>query len=163
MTEINTDIVIDAPASAIWQTLIDFAGHSDWNPFITNIQGVCELGRRLSVTVQPAHGKAMHFKPQVIAVLPGQELRWRGRFLVPGLFDGEHHFKLLPLGEGRTRFIHGELFSGWLLPFLRTTLMRSIQPSFEAMNHALKLRMERTGKAEAFPELARHDQTQTAA
>ena len=36
----------------------------------------------------------MTFKPTVLAVHPERELRWLGRFILPGLFDGEHSFRI---------------------------------------------------------------------
>jgi hypothetical protein len=50
----------------------------------------------------------MNFKPTVLAVEPERELRWIGRFLVRGLFDGEHSFRIEPLDHNRSRFIQSE-------------------------------------------------------
>ena len=75
---------------------------------------------------------------------PDRELRWLGRLFVPGIFDGEHFFELAPLEEGRsTRFTQGERFKGILVPFLRRSLDNGTRKGFEAMNQALKDRVER--------------------
>ncbi len=84
----------------------------------------------------------MTFKPTVIHVAPERELRWRGRLLLPGVFDGEHCFEMSPLGEGRTRFVQREKFSGLLVPFLWNRLATNTRRGFEAMNTALKERAE---------------------
>jgi hypothetical protein len=84
----------------------------------------------------------MSFKPTVLAAEPGRELRWLGRFLVPGLLDGEHRFAIEPLPEGRSRFIQSERFTGLLVRPLRNTL-RKTELGFEQMNEALRLRAER--------------------
>ena len=83
----------------------------------------------------------MTFKPTVLAAEPGRELRWLGRLLVPGVFDGEHRFRLEPLPDGRTRFIQSERFTGILVALLRKTLDKT-QLGFEQMNGALKQRVE---------------------
>jgi len=74
-------------------------------------------------------------------VVPGQEVRWRGSLPIPGLFTGEHYFRLEPQAGGSTRFVHGENFSGLLLPVLGG-ILAATQQGFEAMNAALKARAE---------------------
>ena len=53
--------------------------------------------------------------------------------LVPGLFDGEHGFRLGAQAEG-TLLVHEERFSGVLVPFVRRMLETSTRAGFEAMN-----------------------------
>ena len=84
----------------------------------------------------------MSFKPKLLAVEPGRELRWLGRFLVPGLFDGEHYFLLEPDGSGGTRFTHGENFSGLFVAMMGAKGFANIEQGFDAMNRALKERAE---------------------
>ncbi len=88
---------------------------SSWNPFITSISGELKPGAKLSLQVTPPGKPAMRFRPTVLAVRPQRELRWRGKLLVAGIFDGEHYFMLEPVGERRTRPVHGENFSGVLV------------------------------------------------
>jgi hypothetical protein len=68
----------------------------------------------------------------------GTELRWKGRLLIPGLFDGEHYFQLRPHAGG-TAFVHGEIFSGILIGILNFDEVRAC---FEALNRGLKARAE---------------------
>ena len=75
----------------------------------------------------------MTFRPKVLVAKPNAELRWLGRFLMPGLFDGEHYFVLSQLGENRTRFVHGERFSGVLVPLVKSSLESATRAGFEAM------------------------------
>ena len=97
----------------------------------------------LKISVQPVGGKGMTFRPRVLRAVPDQELRWLGRVVLPGIFDGEHFFKIEPLDQGRrTRLIHGERFTGLLVPLLRKNLDRGTREGFEAMNQALKARVE---------------------
>ena len=84
----------------------------------------------------------MTFKATVIRAAPGRELRWLGRLFLPGIFDGEHSFEMSALGEGRTRFVQREQFSGLLVPFLWNGLAANTRRGCEAMNTALKERAE---------------------
>ena len=102
MRELNTEIVINAPADRVWKILTDLKQFSAWNPFITQAEGEIEEGARLRVHIEPPGGTAMTFKPTVTHVAPERELRWLGRLLLPGVFDGEHCFEMSPFEEGRT-------------------------------------------------------------
>jgi hypothetical protein len=93
------------------------------------------------VRIAPPGGRAMTFKPTVTVVDPSLELRWLGRLLLPGLFDGEHRFRLEPLDGDRTRFVQSERFSGILVAFSGKGLAKT-ERGFDAMNEALKLRVE---------------------
>jgi hypothetical protein len=79
----------------------------------------------------------------VLRVDDRRHLSWRGRTLLPGLFDGHHFFELEPLGPERVRFVHGENFRGLLVPLLARTLRTTTREGFERMNAALKARAER--------------------
>jgi hypothetical protein len=137
---IETSIEIDAPPERVWSLLTDFAGMAAWNPFIKSISGELMPGSRLSVHIAPPGKAGMRFKPTIVTVRPGRELRWLGRLLLPGIFDGEHYFRLEPVGN-RVRFIHGERFSGVLVGFMRG-MLASTEDGFRAMNAALKERAE---------------------
>jgi hypothetical protein len=82
----------------------------------------------------------MTFRPTVLAAQPGELLRWLGRLIVPGIFDGTHQFTLEDLG-GRTRLTQSETFRGLLVPFSGSTMTRT-EAGFDALNLALKDRAE---------------------
>ncbi|MGD0462120.1 MAG: SRPBCC domain-containing protein [Tepidisphaeraceae bacterium] len=138
MKQIDTEISIDAPANRIWTILTDFAHFQDWNPFITHIEGQPQRGARLTVTIQPPDSKAMRFRPVVLKAEPGQELRWLGHLLLPGLFDGEHVFSIEPTGEKKVLFRQSEQFGGLLVPLLWGKMGDKTRRGFEAMNEAIK-------------------------
>jgi hypothetical protein len=145
MHEILTTIDINAPPREVWSALVDFESHPHWNPFVRRIEGSPREGDTLKISIQPLGGKGMTFRPRVIRAVPDRELRWLGRLILPGIFDGEHFFGIEPLDDGRrTRFTHGERFKGVLVPFLRKSLDTGTRQGFEAMNRALKDRVEMT-------------------
>lgn len=142
-----TEIEIEASAERVWAVLVDFASYSQWNPFVRSAVGVPQQGARLQIVIQPSGGKAMRFSPVVLVAEAGRELRWLGRFLVPGLFDGEHSFIIEPLAEGKVRFQQSERFSGILVGLFRASLDRDTKRGFEEMNRALKARAEERAHA----------------
>jgi hypothetical protein len=140
--EIQTSIAIFASPERVWAVLLDFPRYPEWNPFVRSIVGSPSEGSSLRVTMQPPGGKPMTFRPIVLRHDVGREFRWKGRLFVPGLFDGEHYFNLMPGGPGSTLLTHGERLSGLLVPLLRRTLDEGTKSGFEAMNVALKHRVE---------------------
>jgi hypothetical protein len=85
----------------------------------------------------------MAIAPRLLVVEPERELRWKGRLLVPGLFDGEHSFVLTPLDAGRTRLEHCERFAGLLLPVARSMVYEGTLQAFHSLNAALAERAAR--------------------
>jgi hypothetical protein len=139
--QLNTEIEIDAPAERVWQELLAFDAYSEWNPFITRIAGRPEQGAELDLTFSLPEGGEYSARPMVIRVNPGQELRWHGKSWLRGLFDTEHWFRLQPLGEQRTRFVHGQEFKGLLLKLMERRLTLTARGCVY-MNQALKRRVE---------------------
>jgi hypothetical protein len=141
MRELRREIDIDAPPSAVWAVLTDTGSYPDWNPFIRRFSGDLREGAKLDVRIEPPGGRAMTFNPTVLTVENERELRWLGRFLLRGLFDGEHIFELEALGDGRTRFTQAERFTGILVRAFGSTIDKT-ELGFEQMNSALKARAE---------------------
>lgn len=138
---IERSVDIAAPADKVWEALTDFTAYPEWNPFMPELSGTAEVGHQLTVQLTPADGSAMTFTPTVLAAEPGRELRWLGRFLAPGVLDGEHSFTLESI-PGGTRVTQSELFSGVLVPFAGSAL--DVGNDFAAMNEALRDRVEST-------------------
>jgi hypothetical protein len=105
MRELRREIEIDASPERVWAVVTDFAGYPEWNPFIRSISGELREGAKLEVRIEPPGARAMTFKPTVRAVEASRELRWLGRLLFPGVFDGEHSLRIEPLDGGRSRFV----------------------------------------------------------
>jgi hypothetical protein len=141
MFEIVSDIEIGATPEKIWALLTDFRSFPDWNPFVRSIEGEPRKGETLRVTIHPPGGSATTFKPKVLRADPGRELRWLGHLGIPGLFDGEHYFQVTETQPGRCRLVHGERFSGLLVPLFRAGLDGKTRAGFVAMNRAMKKRL----------------------
>ena len=142
--ELHTEIEIDAPAQDVWAAVADTGSYPEWNPFIRRLEGELREGATLEVRIEPPGGRGMTFKPKVLVAEPGRELRWLGRFLLPGIFDGEHSLRVEPIDERRTRFVQSERFSGILVGASKRALDKT-QTGFEQMNAALKARVEHSG------------------
>ena len=141
---ISTAVEIDAPASRVWEVLVDLPAYPEWNPFIVEAGGKVAVGERLSLRMALPGRDPMTIEPRLLVVDPARELRWKGKLVIPGLFDGEHAFVLTALDGGRTRVDHSESFGGILLPIARGMIYDATVRSFHALNAALAERAERT-------------------
>ncbi len=141
MKEIITEITIDANISTVWNVLMDFENHPKWNPFIKSISGEKIVGKKLEVFIKPPDGNGMTFKPVILKLDVNKEFRWKGKLGIPGLFDGEHFFILEPIEGNKTKFVHGEKFSGLLIPLLGKIFDKTVI-GFDQMNKALKSKCE---------------------
>ncbi|MEL7064914.1 MAG: SRPBCC domain-containing protein, partial [Bacteroidota bacterium] len=76
MHHLETEILIEATPQEIWNVLMDFESYPDWNPFITSIEGNVQVGRSITVFLQPPGQKVSTFSPKVLVANPQKEFRW---------------------------------------------------------------------------------------
>jgi hypothetical protein len=139
--EIITIIEIANPPERVWDALIAFDKWPAWHPSISEFTGRAEPGQRLRFRARsPEGGGAVTLKPTVRNADPGQLLRWRGHFLMPGLFDATHEFVLEPTALG-TQVTQRERFTGVLVPLMRKVLARTERDNDRA-DRALKTWVE---------------------
>jgi hypothetical protein len=141
MKTIHTEIGIERPAAAVWAILADIDSWPEWNPF-AKARGRLAVGERLEVEIRPPGQRPMTFRPTVVKLDPGVELRWLGHLGVPGIFDGTHGFRIEPAGAQSCRFAQFEAFKGVLAGPLLWLAGDATRRGFEAMNAALKARAE---------------------
>lgn len=134
---IHTSIRIPAPTQRVWDTLVDFSKHREWNPLFASIEGEPAQGERLRVAARKeGNREGFVFRPTIVEARRGRVLRWKGALLFRGVFDGLHSFELHALSEKETELVHCEEFSGILIPFMGG-LIAQTKLGFEAFNQAL--------------------------
>jgi len=136
MKTITTTHEIDATPEQVWDVLLDFPSHERWNPFFSRVEGDAVVGQSITITARKGDGDGMSFTPTILEAQPGKILRWKGKLLVPGIFDGEHIFRLEELAGGRTLLHHSENFGGILIPLMGKVLADTEQ-GFNKLNVAL--------------------------
>lgn len=126
----------------MWHVLTDLDNYRNWNPFIIEASGDIAIGGKLTNRIQPPGGRAMTIKPAVTALEQGKTFEWLGHLGIRGMFGGRHRFELEPTPTGGTRVLHSEEFQGVLVRLFRKSLDSQTKSGFEAMNTALKTRVE---------------------
>ena len=142
LKEIRTEIDINASPERAWKVLTDFNGFPQWNPFIRQIKGSPTLGTKLEIHLHTSSGKSRTYRPTVTKVKPHQELRWFGKSIIPGIFNGERIFTLEPLKTNQVRFVHMEIFTGLGVAIVGDRLDKDMYQSFVKMNDAFKEKVE---------------------
>ena len=135
--EVVTHVAIAAPRARVWAILTDFPSYPSWNPFIRRIEGKLAVGEEINADLHTTNIKPMSVKAKILIVDPNTQLRWLGR--LPGLFSGEHYWKLTDRPDGGTDLEQGEVFRGVMVPFIKPERLRV---DYEAMNTAMKARAE---------------------
>jgi hypothetical protein len=144
--KVSSQIEIAAGAEQVWAVVTDLDDYPRWNPFITRIEGQFEEGGSLEVVIRLPGRRGMTFRPRLLTVIEGKELKWLGRLFVSGIFDGEHHFWIDRVDNG-VIFHQEEIFRGVLVPVTGSVIRRTSQ-GFDLMNQALKAEVEsRAGSA----------------
>ncbi len=143
MYEVVTEHHIAATPAAVWAVLTDFPAYSAWNRFMVRVSGRARVGEVLSLGFKLGP-VTVPISARVLRVDPGRELAWRGPGRGPTALgrvaSGEHYWQLSPQGHG-TRLIHGELFSGALLPLLWPLGRARLTAIFERSNRELAARV----------------------
>jgi hypothetical protein len=141
MKNLQTEIIINASAEKVWNILMDFEKFPVWNPFIVKINGQPRVGAALRVELKNGNGVSV-FKPKVLTAEINKTFEWLGSLPIPGIFNGQHYFKIEAISSNQIKFIHGENFSGLLAGLIMKQIGEQTLHGFIAMNKALKERAE---------------------
>lgn len=142
MKTIETNIVIDSTPQKVWNILTNFKEYELWNPFMTKVVGDANLGSKIEVNIKTMNGKKRTYYPIIIKCETNSELRWKGKSILPGVFDGERIFILERSVDEKVSLSHKEIFSGLGVKFVGNKLDEKLRDSFVRMNEALKIRAE---------------------
>lgn len=131
--QIKTEITIKSTPEKVWQILTDLENYPNWNPFILSASGELKVDEQIKIELAD-----MKFKPKVLVYEENKELRWIGKFLFKGVFDGEHSFQIVDNNDGTVTFKHEEIFNGILVGLFSKKLDTETKNGFIQMNEKLK-------------------------
>ena len=71
-------VEIDAPASVVWDVLVDLPRYQEWNPFTARVESTLEVGDAVHLYIPDpaAPGEFIHVVETMAAVEPCQLLSW---------------------------------------------------------------------------------------
>lgn len=139
-------IDIGAPPEAVWALLTHADDMPRWNSTVTRVGGRIAAGSKLAVEVPAAPGRT--FRPRVAAFDAPRRMVWSDGFAP--MFQGTRTYALTPLPAAGTRFEMDEVFSGLMLPLIKSSLPDFV-PIFERYAQDLKREAEH-GASRTQPE-----------
>jgi len=136
-------IEIEAPASLVWEVLVDLPRYGEWNGFTPRIESTLRLGDsvRMDVVV-PGTGDLMQATEYLVAFEPEWRLAWEMRPTAQSQDAGRRDQVLEPLGPERCAFQHTDRFFGLNADAVRTEFAGWVKVGFDAMALDLKRRAE---------------------
>lgn len=140
--KVQTQIEIDAPASVVWDILIDLDGYSRWNPFIIEASGRIAPNAILEVSPQLAGKQQATFRPIVTSYADGKSFAWTGAIVHRWFATGVHSFEIKQVSANRVVVDHDEVFLGIGAPLVSLIGKKLTERGFIAMNEALKREAE---------------------
>ncbi|MBU0992939.1 MAG: SRPBCC domain-containing protein [Proteobacteria bacterium] len=145
MSEIFTEIEINASPKTVWDILVDLEKYKEWNPFIRESRGQAVLGAILTCRPEVIKGRIQTFYPVVTTVVPEKTFAWTGHVVAPWFAEGEHIFEIEPVSKDRIRHVHRQIFTGLISPLMGFGLLSlRTREGFIRMNEALKVLAEKT-------------------
>jgi len=147
-------VEIDAPASVVWDILVDLPRYDQWNPFCTHAESTLEMGAPVKMTI------AMPWDTSETAVMveyvcafePEKLLSWKMDWSEPWPYAGRRDQVIEKLGPNRCAYYSTDAFLGDSGIHIMRFGCAWISAGFTATAKALKVRAEqihaaRQGKA----------------
>jgi len=140
MVRVEAMSTISAPASVLWQIMMEVDKYPQWYSVMLEASGTPQLGAKLKFRVKAMDGspKQLSFTGTVVEFVPERRFVWTG-----GMFPiliGRHFFEFVPLEDGKTQVIQGEEFRGLYPLFAGRKKMLALSPAYERFNQELAAR-----------------------
>ena len=148
MKVIYSEIVINTPASTVWNIIIDPDSYPEWNPFIPAItlkSSELTVGSEFDLDCQMSDSKLLKNEHEVVLEVNPEKFifrmgtsRTRGRL---GIKSNRCQI-CEPINDTCVRYINYEEFRGILAPVVYLLYSKRLNIAFEKHNLALKARAE---------------------
>lgn len=142
MRKISTEVSVHVSAERLWEVLTDIASYAEWNPYLISGEGVVQEKKRLKIGLKIDQGHAFFEKPRIKMIDQPVMLKWKSMLYIPGVFDKERTFEVVPDGPHKSTFIHTEIWSGFTEAKVYEKLGKSTEKAMKEMNQALRKRVK---------------------
>jgi len=138
----QTTFAVNAPAARVWETLTALDRYPEWNPQVPRVSGRLQPGERIALQLALPGRPPMDLTATIEEMRPDVLLTWRGHVVASWFFEGYRRFEIAPVTPEQVRVTHVEDVHGLLAPLFGLALGSRVQRSHDALNAALKARVE---------------------
>lgn len=138
----HSESTIDAPASVIWEVIMDLDSYPDWNPYTIAMKSTLRVGDPMVMTVKMNELITLEQTENIRILEEGHKVCWGIDTTTPALNSGERCQWLEELEGGSTRYITEDLIEGTLNPLVNALFGNDVQVGFDKVALALKARAE---------------------
>jgi hypothetical protein len=142
MPTLYVETEINAAKSMVWQVILNKEKWLYWNTFLfdRNPNLPFEVGQKLFLSLRRVSGEEeTEFHPVVTRVQPETCLMWTTQIFG---FRNQHVFELQEIGVNRTKYVHREIFNGWLVPIFLPFIRQDERQGMKRMAQELKSYVE---------------------
>lgn len=144
--EIDHELTINAPASVVWDVLVDNERYGEWNPFVLECDTDLKPGGPINMQVKLGNG-TQKANEIIDEVNEGRGFSYRMKPPPLGALASYRSHDIEPKGDNQCVYrSHFEL-KGWLSPLVVMIMKSKLQTGFDDMSHGLKDRAESLAQA----------------
>ncbi|MEV7398213.1 SRPBCC domain-containing protein [Aeromicrobium sp. NPDC092404] len=138
----SVTVEIDAPASFVWDVLVDYPRYPEWNPYTIAVTTALEVGERIDLTLPEPDGSGTFVNREYIRVIdPPYHLRYDTGDEMEGIFAVRDQF-ITELGLDRCAYATTDTLSGEHAGLVMELNGAWVKAGFDSVAHALKARAE---------------------
>lgn len=137
---IDIELVIEAPAEAVWRVLADFGHYREWNPFVLACDSSLKPGE--PIVMEVALVGTQKVEEVIESCTPGAGFAYHMKPYPLGALSSRRSHEIVALGAGRAKYRSYFHLEGWLMPVVRALMGRRLERGFAGMTAGLKQRAE---------------------
>jgi uncharacterized protein YndB with AHSA1/START domain len=137
-------VEIEAPASVVWEVLVDLPRYQEWNPFTEKAASTLRVGDEIHLYIPDpaAAGEYIHVVEYMAAVEPGQLLSWEQRPSAASKDAARRDQYIEALGAERSTYFTTDIFLGVNADSIMQKFGPWVQQGFDAVALGVKRQAE---------------------
>jgi uncharacterized protein YndB with AHSA1/START domain len=137
----SEEIVINAPASIVWDVIVDFANYGLWNTFCPSIKGEPVVGSPVEMQVDMGNGPQLQVE-YVTKVEPIHTIVWSMENKPGDPIHADRMQRVTPIDDHSCRYWTIDDFSGELADTMIEQMGKAVEQGFNSCAMDLKARAE---------------------
>lgn len=137
----SDEVEIEAPASLVWEVLVDFERYGEWNTFCPGAEATLELDTPIRMQVDLGFGLQEQVE-YICRIEPERVIAWRMENRPDDPIHAVRTQTITPLGENRCRYVSLDEFGGPGAAEMMQAMAKPVEEGFNRCAYDLKARCE---------------------